>query len=163
MSDVGRYFTVKTIDNLVSTNGSILEAKEQYIAQQCNCISSNYKGLSKAIVEEFPWAKFYSESKREPGTIKIEGNGIDKRFVIGMFAQRYVSISKYNNDTDEMRLLWFEKCLDEIGKIPNLKSIAFLCNIGCVLAGGHWPTYLIKIEIFAKKYNDIMVVIYEHK
>ena len=123
------------LDNIVFKHADILEADEQYICQQCNCTSANYKGLSKAIVETFPWATFYSEA-RKPGTIGIKGNGKDKRFVIGMFEQRYISFSKYANDTEDMRLIWFKGCLEDIAKIPEIKSIAIPHKLGCGLAGG---------------------------
>lgn len=119
--------------------GNILEVDDQYIAQQCNCVTQNYKGLSKDIVEKFPWAKFYSIPNRTPGRIAIAGDEkINHRYVIGMYAQRYPGLAKWSNDTEEKRAQWFQECLDQIAQIPNIKSIAFPYNIGCGLAGGDW-------------------------
>ncbi len=39
--------------NLNFKEGDILEVKDQYITQQCNCVTNNYKGLYKAIVKKF--------------------------------------------------------------------------------------------------------------
>ena len=60
--------------NLNFKEGNILEVKDQYITQQCNCVTNNYKGLYKAIVEKFSWASFYSMPSRIPGTISVVGD-----------------------------------------------------------------------------------------
>jgi len=151
------------IKNLTERNCDILEATEQYIAQQCNCTSSNYKGLSRALVERFPWATFYSQPNRQPGTITIKGDCKEQRPIIGMFAQRYVSIPKYNNDSSDMRLGWFRECLGQIAKIPEVKSLALPHGIGCGLAGGSWSSYLALIQEFAVQNPDIEVVLYAYK
>jgi hypothetical protein len=153
-----------TINNLIIKIGDLLEADEQYICQQCNCSSSNYKGLSKSIVEAFPWACFYSERNREPGTIMIKGDEKkSERPVIAMFAQRYIGPAKFASDTANMRLIWFEKCLKQIGELEGLESIAFPYNIGCGLAGGEWSAYLRLLENFATQNSNIKIVIYQLK
>lgn len=162
---------MNNIENLVEVYGDILEAKDRYIARQCNCTSSNYKGLSKAIVTHFPWATFYLEDKRKPGTISIKGTG-DQRKIIGMYAQRYIgypSDALHNNqrlqgpDTYALRLNWFESCLNEISMIPDIQSIGFPKNIGCGLAGGNWEDYFKLISRFALENKHIQITIYEYK
>ena len=148
--------------NLNFKEGDILEVKDQYIAQQCNCVTNNYKGLSKSIVEKFPWASFYSMPSRIPGTISVVGDEKNnQRFVIGMFAQRYPGSIKFSNDTEIMRIQWFQKCLDDIVRIPNIKEIGFPYNIGCGLAGGDWNNYQGMLEKFAEKNKHITVNIYK--
>jgi O-acetyl-ADP-ribose deacetylase (regulator of RNase III) len=149
--------------NIIYKIGDLLNSSDQYIVHQCNCTSSNYKGLSKAIVEKFPYATFYAKRNRIPGTIEIKGDGINERFIIGMFAQNYTGLPLYNNDTYELRLKWFASCLDIIALIPDIKSIGFPYNIGCGLAGGDWKDYLDMIKEFAKKNKHVIITIYEIK
>lgn len=143
-------------------SGDILDANDQYIAQQCNCTTSNYKGLSLYILKKFPWADFYKTSYRVPGTIVVKGDEkLNQRYVIGMFAQKQPGPPKYSNDTDELRIEWFQICLNEIAKIPNIKEIGFPFKIGCGLAGGEWKIYRRMLEEFAQKNTHIIVNIYQ--
>ena len=50
-----------------------------------------------------------------------------------------------------MRIQWFQRCLDDIAKIPNIKEIGFPYNIGRGLAGGDWNNYQDMLEKFAEK------------
>jgi O-acetyl-ADP-ribose deacetylase (regulator of RNase III) len=82
-------------------SGDLLKAKEEYIVHQCNCISTQNRGLSKAISSKFRYADIYSlrrnipyyknmaveDDRPEPGTIHISGNGKEERFVISLFGQ----------------------------------------------------------------------------
>lgn len=147
------------VQNLVNFKEcNILEVSDQYIAQQCNCVTSNYKGLSKAIVQKFPWADFYKISYRIPGQIAVAGNEKNnQRYVIGMYAQKYPGPAKWSNDTTEKRIQWFQECLEQIAQIPNIKCIAFPYNIGCGLAGSDWNVYLEMIKKFAEKNKHIIV------
>lgn len=150
--------------NLYFKDGDILEVKDQYIAQQCNCMTRNYKGLSKAIVEKFPWATFYESSIRTPGTITVLGDEkYNQRKVIGMYAQRHPGSPKFSNDTEVMRMQWFQECLNRIAKIPDIKEVGFPYNIGCGLAGGCWNIYRPMIEKFAEKNAHINVTIYRNE
>lgn len=149
--------------NIIYKIGDLLNSPDQYIVQQCNCVTSNYKGLSKSIVEKFPYATFYARRNRIPGTIEIKGNGTTERFIIGMFAQNYPGLPLYNNDSPDLRIEWFANCLDKISLIPDIKSIGIPYNIGCGLAGGIWKDYLNMIKKFAEKNKHIIVTIYELK
>src|SRR5690242_14918048 len=111
------------MSRLVFKKGNLLDATEQYIAHQCNCITTNSAGLAAQISKHFPYADPYSnrknihglrnraveEDRPVPGSIQIYGNGIDQRYVIGMFAQ-------YNpgNVIEHDREKWFWNCLREI-------------------------------------------------
>lgn len=154
--------------------GNILDAKEQYIAQQSNCLTINSAGLAKALADKWFWADAYStrmsmgnkncaiESHRDkPGTIRILSSPdiYQNKHVICMFAQwcpgpplKYKSYPNYWIDTKEARVKWFQQCLDKISKL-NITEIAFPYNIGCGLAQGHWPTYQKMIEEFESKTN----------
>jgi O-acetyl-ADP-ribose deacetylase (regulator of RNase III) len=141
--------------------GDILDSKDQYIAQQCNSVTDTYKGLSKSILQKYPWANFYSE-KRALGNISIKGDEEkNQRLIIGMVAQRYPGRPKYLNDSEELRIQWFQECLNKISKIDGLKSISFPFNIGCGLAGGNWKVYKKMLEEFALKLPGVQVNLYK--
>lgn len=131
---------------------NLLDAPEQYICHQCNCVSDGGgAGLAVAIFNKWPYADVYTgQSRRSPGTIEIRGNGKDQRFVIALYGQYYPGSSQYPNDAHAIREKWFQACLDKMLQIPNIKSIAFPWRIGCGIAGGNWETYLKMIEDFSE-------------
>jgi O-acetyl-ADP-ribose deacetylase (regulator of RNase III) len=136
----------------------LLEAKEQYIAHACNCVSNNSAGIAKSIFDKFPYANTYINriEKDQPGTIKILGNN-NQRFIINMFCQIYPGAPKYPTfglDGIISREKYFHKCLMEIAKIFNLKSIAFPYGICCGLAKGNWDHYLGTLNNFEKYVNE---------
>lgn len=149
--------------------GSLLDATERYIAHQCNCHSRSAAGLAYALFNKFPYANDYKNRTTPdvPGTIKIHGDGIDKRYVINMFAQVYpgqVWPPEHPNDSLNVRARLFQTCLDEIAKISNLDSIAFPARIGCGLAGGNWEKYLQMLSSFADSVHDkYKVTIYQRE
>ncbi len=65
-------------------------------------------------------------------------------------------------ETGAVRLEWFKKALLAILGLAGLESIAFPYEIGCGLAGGHWPDYLLALEAFAEeaRAKGVKVVIY---
>ncbi len=131
--------------NVLIVMGNVLDAEEDYIVHQCNCVTKRPWGLSASIFKKYPDANVYAlRGPRDmPGTIKVRGR------IINLFGQLYPSTSKYDNDTAEQRLKWFESGLEAISKIENIKSVAMPYNIGCGLAGGTWCDYLSLIEKFA--------------
>jgi O-acetyl-ADP-ribose deacetylase (regulator of RNase III) len=142
--------------------GNLLEATEQYIAHNCNCVTNSAAGLAKHIFTKYPYADVYRtrESVSQPGTIQVSGNGIENRYVINMFTQYYPGISKEqdsNLDGRVAREKYFHQCLLKVSQLPGLKSIAFPFGIGCGLAGGNWDYYLGTLNNFAnfvsKKYQ----------
>ena len=150
--------------------GNLLDARDvQYLVHQVNCVSgSDGRGLSGQIFSRFPHANVYAKAhaggrKSEPGTICVYGGGADgARGVIGLHAQRYPGPGKHGNDSAALRLSWFERGLEAVGKIPGLKSIAMPTEIGCGMAGGEWAAYRRKINAFAIAHPAIKVVLYEY-
>jgi uracil-DNA glycosylase len=140
-------------------DSDILEVDAQIIAQQCNCVSKTGKGLSLDISEKFQYADFYSKRGKPsvPGTIEVRG-GKGLRWVCGMYAQYYPGGPR-DGDTLEQRVKWFEECLGKIGKIKNLRHIAFPDQIGCGLACGDWPTYYAMLYRFSEQHPKVRVTI----
>lgn len=147
--------------------GDLLEAKEKYIAHQCNCLTQNSAGTAKAIFDKFPYANTYERRIKDengettnidkPGTIIVLGDGKEHRFVINMYAQYYPGRPKYplsSLDGIPVREKHFYHCLLRIAKLPELESIAFPWRIGCNLGGGDWEHYLGMITNFAQYVGD---------
>jgi hypothetical protein len=132
-------------------NGNILDAKETYILHQANCESGHAAGLAKALFEKFPFANFYKDRKdpehTTPGEIVVRGN------VIALLAQRNRGLPSVPNDTTEMRVEWFKKCLIKMAcQLKEGDTLAVPCRIGCGLAGGDWEgTYLPLIKDFFER------------
>ena len=104
------------------------------------------------------------EDRATPGTIDVRRApsavfGSSRRpTVINLFAQWEMGApGKYNrvqpappSDSAASRQRWFQDCLDAVSRLqPPLASIAFPHEIGCGLAGGHWPTYDAMLQSFA--------------
>lgn len=147
--------------------GDLLEATEQYICHQTNCVSNGgAAGIARAIFDQFPYADCYSRriNPDVPGTIDICG-GEFARHIINMHAQFYPGSPQYphsNKDGYVVREQYFQQCLDLIGALDKLQSVAFPWMIGCGIAGGSWPTYLTMLTNFAIQMEDrgVNVVIY---
>lgn len=140
--------------------GDLLATQCQYIAHQCNCVTSNAAGLAYMVFDKYPYANVYSsEFIRRPGEIVICGDGINQRFIIGMLSQKYPGTPGGDDDNISNRLTYFDLCLSEIKKIPNLREIAFPYKIGCGLAGGNWDTYYNLLRRFSEQISSIDVYI----
>ena len=128
--------------------GDICDAKEKYILHQCNCVSHGAKGVAKAIFERYPYSNTYKYGIRKPGTIDIMDG---EKIIINVYAQYYPGLCKYN-DTKEMRLKWFEECIDKVLML-NINEIAIPYNIGCGHAGGDFEDYLKILQKLDEKIN----------
>jgi O-acetyl-ADP-ribose deacetylase (regulator of RNase III) len=134
--------------------GDLLKSKDQFIAHQTNCISTGAAGLAASIFRKYPYSNIYTRRQEPsiPGTIAIDGDGINNRFIIHIMGQNYPgSFNEF--ETQEMRLNWFKNCLNEISLIDNLHSIGFPYMIGCGLAGGNWNDYYNLIYDFSENLN----------
>jgi O-acetyl-ADP-ribose deacetylase (regulator of RNase III) len=138
--------------------GNILEADEQYIVHQTNCLTHKGLGLSKAIFTAFPHADVYSDGTiRRPGTILVRGDGKTQRFVINLFGQRRPGRATASEPAS-VREQWFRDGLNDINKLEGLTSIAFPYGVGCGLAGGSWNHYEKILNEFADKVEAKVVV-----
>jgi O-acetyl-ADP-ribose deacetylase (regulator of RNase III) len=141
---------------------NILDATEDAIAHQCNCITRGYgRGLATAIFRKFPYSNFYRSRHRNdnPGNIIVRDGFGKYKMVIGMLAQYGPGKSEVDKDTKEDRLRWFTVCLEKISKL-NIKSIAFPFHIGCGLAGGNWKEYEELLINWANEHPQIQIVIH---
>jgi len=140
-------------------NKNILDSKELYIAQQCNCNTIKSHGLSNTIANHFgPWADPYSRRTKKgpnsttlpdtPGKIVMLKKQNHPLHILCLMAQwlpgkpgRYASCyPKTYIDTYENRKIWFQNCLDIMDK-QNYGRVAMPYGIGCGLAGGKWEDY----------------------
>jgi O-acetyl-ADP-ribose deacetylase (regulator of RNase III) len=156
-------------------NGSLLDAKEQYIAHQCNAVTQQGGGLYYHLTKRFTYADFYASRPANfrpksgnafPGNIVISGDG-EQRKVIGLIAQYFPGRPKADSltlDGHIARKTYFRMCLAKISVIKGLESIAFPFGIGCGLAGGDWKDYRTMLEFFAdamKGTKNVRTVIYD--
>lgn len=141
-------------------NGDILNATEQYIAHQANCVTKHSRGLATAIFNKFPDANIYVERETKartdvPGTIEVRGR------IINMLAQYNPGKPHKSLDTGEKRKRWFQLCLDKIAELEDIDSVAFPFQIGCNLAGGVWSEYLEILNNFSTDHPEIKISIYK--
>ena len=143
--------------------GNILDADESIIIHQCNCKTTYGRGLSSLIFRRFPESNIYAQragATSTPGTIHV-AKCEDEKTIIGIFAQYYPSRARYANDTPAKRLTWFRQGLDAIEfPVDAPREVAMPYNIGCGLAGGHWPTYYNEIMNWAIA-NGVYVALYD--
>lgn len=147
--------------------GDLLEATEQYIAHQCNCVTNTAAGLAYYLFRKYPHSNvyFFRTSHSTPGTIQVCGDGVNNRYVINMYSQYYPggAWDDFENDHYELRKDYFKNCLSEISKIPNIQSIAFPYKIGCGIAGGKWEDYLEMLNEFADNNPHLDIKIYQRE
>ena len=151
-----------------TVKGNILDAKEDVIVQQCNCVTITACGLSKVIKQKWKWADPYGSRRREgrkncaisddrdiPGTIRVlETKETKTPKVVCLFSQwspgkSNIRYEKTYPDGKYDRLRYFEECLwklDEYCKENRIKTVAVPYGIGCGLAGGNWNDYVKELE-----------------
>jgi hypothetical protein len=135
--------------------GSLLDAKEKYIAHVTNAISiTKAAGIARTIFDKYPYADCYADrtEQSKPGTIDIRGDGKDNRYIINMHAMVYPGRCRYPQSSLDglaARQKYFYHCLLRVSKIVDLESVALPWRVGCSLAGGSWEHYLGQINLFA--------------
>lgn len=147
--------------------GNLLEAEEQYIVHQVNCVTNKAAHLAAFVFAKFPHADIYRSRKAGefgvPGTIVVRGDGNSERLVINSLSQYYPGSPRFPasaKDGYAARLGYFRSCLKAIEKLPGLTSIAFPVGIGCGAAGGDWKQYRAEIDAFAERVK-IPVTLYQ--
>ncbi len=160
--------------------GDLLQAKEQYIAHQCNCISIHAAGLAAQLFGRHPKADDYAKRMKPSARLQVvRCKGIDRLGtikvhavrnapydgVINMMAQYYpgpVERAYRGKDLASDRHVAFRQCLEAIAKIPAIRSVAFPHRLGCGLAGGDWTAYRAMLDDWAAENPDIVVTVYDH-
>jgi len=158
---------------LIDREGDLLEADQQYIVHQTNCVTRSARGLAADIFRRFPHADVYNavtRSRREtiagdvPGTVAVMGEGAadPERGVINLFGQYGPGRPRGRDDSAEVRLGWFERGLAEIAELRGLSSLAFPALIGCGYGGGDPARYREALERFAARVAErgVVVVLY---
>lgn len=162
---------------LTIVSGNLLDAGEQYIVHQTNCLTTRAAHLAYDVFQRFPHADIYAERGRlgvlkegaaglrhVPGTIQVRGNIINLLGQLGPGlprAQRAVAGLGVLPDTAAVREDWFRAGLAAIGALPGVESLAFPHSIGCGAAGGNWVAYRAMLDAFASAHPHIRVVIYQ--
>lgn len=152
------------------------------IVHQVNCLCVRAHGLSKQIVEKFPWSNIYSQRQAEgnknlaverdrgiPGTIKIFKSPVFLRPDIICFLSQWnfgTPDQSYRNipphaDTRRSRLNWFRECLTQLEN-HNITTVGIPWQIGCGLGGGDWNTYFELMEDFSKQSGIEFIIVIPH-
>jgi O-acetyl-ADP-ribose deacetylase (regulator of RNase III) len=140
--------------------GNILSSQEQYIAHQCNCVTTYAAGLADVIFQKWSYADCYQIRwvSDVPGTIDVRGDGKSLRYVVNMFAQ-YNPGKPHNGDDVKdgymARKRYFISCLNEIKKLKP-QSVAFPLLVGCGLAGGDHSFYKSALEKFSLQTDVVL-------
>lgn len=162
--------------------GSVLDTKEQYVLQQCDCISTVRQKLDADYAKEFSWADVYGDrenmkgwrnlatigTRGTPGEIKVfDGGSKDETQVIAMFTQMcpgkpFTGLNnkrRFKTDTTDQRLEWFKQCLEKLLPLKP-ESIAMPNKIGCLNNDGDWEKYSDCIQELSDKLPDCTFYIY---
>jgi len=148
--------------------GDVLLAKENFIAQQCNCLSVRPHGLSQSIATKYPHGDAYArrrptapgrntaciEDRPEPGSLLVLAGTPN---VVCLFAQwapgsttsQWIRRYPFRGDsaeTREEREKWFGDAILRLDEHNLQEPVAVPERIGCGLAGGNWSTYLSVLE-----------------
>ncbi len=148
--------------------GNILSSEEQYIAHQCNCVTTSSAGLAKIIFTKWTHAECYyiRWANDKPGTIEVRGDGkYGGRPIINMFAQFNPGKPHKADDPHDgyqARKKYFIECMKAIDALKP-SSVAMPHGIGCGLAGGDWEFYEKVITKFSKSFDIVLYKLPEKK
>ena len=167
---------------LTTKSGNLLDAEEEYILQQCNCVACSPHGLSAAIAKKFSFADPYSrrrslkqrnfaveEDQPNPGSIQLLEDENCSTKVVCLFAQYGMGKPySYTNkgstavlDSFELRQKWFKLCLDQVAEqVAPGSSLAMPFQIGCGLAGGDWNVYKQILSEWAANHPTLNLTLY---
>ncbi len=163
--------------------GNILDSNEDFILQQCNCVTLWGKGLSDQIARKFgvdvysyrtpitnsPKSNVCSlDTRSTVGTVYIVGGNQDKPQIINLFGQYlpshprawhpHIATEAGVPDDYSSRERYFKEGLDAL--IEDFKdresvSIAVPYGIGCGLAGGNWLHYEKMLDEFEEQLSKL--------
>lgn len=142
-------------------DGDILQAQENIIVHQVNCLSVMGGGIAKQIREKYPkvfkdYQKYLSNSGfpiQALGECQFVEVG-ENKYVANLFGQY-----KYGRDKQQTDYKALEEALFSLkvnAKDHNL-SVAIPVNLGCGLAGGSWDIVYKMIE---EVFHDYDVTLY---
>lgn len=143
--------------------GDILNAKEDIIGHQVNCVGVMGAGLAKQIRNKYPKAydeylrlvKRHDDKNELLGIVQeVEAQG---RRIVNLFCQLNVGTHK-----QQTSYIAIDKALRRVAKRTKelSLSVALPYGIGCGLAGGDWNTVY---EIIEDAFSDYEVTLYRLK
>lgn len=144
--------------------GNILDAKEDIIGHQVNCMGVMGSGLAKQIKDKYKNVyKRYKEHCKERDydgfhllghnlLVEIDGG----RYVSNLFGQRGYGKDKKQTDYVSLRLALIR--LEKTARKNGL-TVSLPYGLGCGLAGGDWDTVY---EIIADIFEETGVVLYKY-
>lgn len=147
---------------LMEIQGSILEAKEDIIAQGCNCAGASGAGIAKYIAQEYPESdKKYKEMCKNKqfhlGNVMFHKEKGKVQAFCGT-QQYYGRYLKMDKDSVEKRYQAIEECLQKIYEKAKSESLSVaLPRIGCGRARADWNRVK---GIIQKVFHDHPVTIY---
>jgi len=147
-------------------DGNLLDATEEYVCHQCNCLSRGAAGVAAAIFSKWPETNVYHRrggSASKAGTIEIVHSPTgEKPHVINMFSQYAPGgpqVEGYDSRAD--RIHWFKQSLNNIiRQTESGASYAFPYKIGCGLGGGDWGAYIDILKTFETYVKGDVVLYY---
>lgn len=139
--------------------GDLLNANDDFIGHQCNCVTRNAKGLAEAIFSKYPYANDY-HTERKVGTYRIYGNGKDQRWIVNLFGQYGPGDAPRER---ERRVFWLQSALESfLHHISHHRvTLGLPYLIGCGLAGGDWNVYSAMLHELAVKYPNVKITLYQ--
>lgn len=142
--------------------GNLLDAKEEIIGHQVNCIGVMGAGLALQIKKKYPSVyKAYmlkcnnAENKRDLlGDLQLVPIANDKA-IANLFGQYQFSITTPQTDYDAL-----ETSLRDLKRVASLskRTIALPYGLGCGLAGGEWH---VVEKIITNVFADYGVSLYQ--
>lgn len=154
---------------IINKSENFLEATEQYLIVIASCLCKKIDPRKEPILAEvinrYPYANVYESGHRpRPGSFKLVGDGLKRRYIILVYSQIYPSKMDYPRDNKRKRLEWFVEALDQIAEIEDLKSLCFPRQIARD-GGGNWSDYYLAISDFAQTLQlkcEIPVAVYDN-
>ena len=140
--------------------GNLLNANEDIIVQQVNCMGVMGAGLAKQIRTKYPQVyNEYVSFVQEHGSANVLGKcnlvKLTNKYVCNIFGQFGYGTSKQQTNYNALRTALTTLCRNAS---KHNKSIAIPYGLGCGLAGGDWN---IVLDIITQVFSDYSVTIYK--
>lgn len=144
--------------SIAIVKGDLLEAEDDFIGHQCNCITRNAKGLAEVLFAKYPYANDYHHD-RKVGTYHIHG-GNGRRWVVNLFGQYRPGDVPSER---AQRVIWLRESLESfLHHVSHRKvTLGLPYLIGCGLAGGDWNVYSVMLQGLAIRYPNVKITLYQ--